>query len=619
MRGILIAVVLGVTALTFYSALWFKSEIIERDITDRVTANLNETGAEDIGIDVDGRHVTLSGVVYDAEAEAAHLETADATYGALGPIDGLTYLQDGGYILASKTESGITLQGTVPDEDTRAALLASAGEATDGAVEDQLVISGPAADWQNEASFGLGQLAGLSTGTVTAAAGAFALSGVADGDAGAVRDAVAGRDGWQAFVSSPQVTDNLSNEVARLSGNVAAQGDEISGLQADISELTSENAGLTQERDALGVELEELRASMTEGETDVAALREQLGAAQADVETRDATIADLTGQVSDAEGALAALRGEADGMTNQIAELETELANRQSALGSTDEQVAALNLSVGQLNDGLASRDAQIADLTEVVAARDTTIEGLNAEVAETQGQVETLTATVAERDATIEALNGTVAETQGQVETLTAQVAERDTTIEALNGDVADAQAEVDALAGRFATVEAQVSTLQADVQDRDTTIQDRDTTIAALRNQTPASSNIASNTAQCAAQASSVMEGTQINFQTATATIEDGSVEVLERLTGIALACVGEGVTVEVGGHTDNQGSDANNQALSEARAQAVVAFMAERGVPTDGLQAVGYGEGQPIADNGTAEGRAQNRRISFDWQTR
>jgi outer membrane protein OmpA-like peptidoglycan-associated protein len=44
-----------------------------------------------------------------------------------------------------------------------------------------------------------------------------------------------------------------------------------------------------------------------------------------------------------------------------------------------------------------------------------------------------------------------------------------------------------------------------------------------------------------------------------------------------------------------------------------------MTERGVPSDGLKAVGYGEAQPVADNKTAQGRAQNRRISFDWQAR
>ena len=622
MRGILIAITLGLTALTFYSALWFKSETIERDITKRVTENLNETGAKDIGIDVDGRHVTLSGIVYDADVEAAHLDTADTTYGALGPIDGLTYLPDGGYISASKTDTGITLRGTVPNEAARAGLLAAATEATDGAVDDQLTISGPVAGWQDEATFGMTQLAGLTTGTMTAAAGAYALSGVTDGDAAAVEGAVSERDGWQAFVSTPRVNADLSQEVGRLNGDiaelktsVAARDDTIAGLRTDINGLNTSVSDLTQERDTLGVELETLRASMTEGQTDAAALREQLAAAQTDIDTANGVIAERDGTITD-------LETQTDGLNGRISELETELANRQVDLGSTDQQVSALSLAVSGLNGDLAARDAEIAKLTGDVAARDDTIATLNGSLEDAQAQVTTLEEEVTERAV--------------EISDLTRVVVARNETIAAKDGAVADAQAKITALeqdvSARDATIgetETQIARLQTLIQERDTTIgeaetqvatlqtvvQQRDATIEALQNRTP----VTTNAAQCAAQASSVMEGSQINFRTATATIEDTSVELLERLTGIALACVGTDLTVEVGGHTDSQGTDANNQALSEARAQAVVAFMAERGVPADGLQAVGYGEAQPIADNATAEGRAQNRRISFDWQAR
>jgi len=80
-----------------------------------------------------------------------------------------------------------------------------------------------------------------------------------------------------------------------------------------------------------------------------------------------------------------------------------------------------------------------------------------------------------------------------------------------------------------------------------------------------------------------------------------------------------VGDNVSVEIGGHTDDRGSEESNQLLSEQRAQAVRDFMTARGVDTSGLTAVGYGEANPIADNETAEGQAANRRISFDWQAR
>ncbi|HZF25232.1 MAG TPA: OmpA family protein [Steroidobacteraceae bacterium] len=63
---------------------------------------------------------------------------------------------------------------------------------------------------------------------------------------------------------------------------------------------------------------------------------------------------------------------------------------------------------------------------------------------------------------------------------------------------------------------------------------------------------------------------------------------------------------------GHTDSSGSEAYNQHLSEARAKAVREYMVSMGIDASRLEARGYGESQPVADNATAEGRAQNRRV-------
>ena len=70
-----------------------------------------------------------------------------------------------------------------------------------------------------------------------------------------------------------------------------------------------------------------------------------------------------------------------------------------------------------------------------------------------------------------------------------------------------------------------------------------------------------------------------------------------------------------IEIGGHTDSQGSDEANLSLSTKRAQAVVDYLVLAGVADTRLQAKGYGESQPIADNSTKEGRATNRRTEFE----
>ena len=68
------------------------------------------------------------------------------------------------------------------------------------------------------------------------------------------------------------------------------------------------------------------------------------------------------------------------------------------------------------------------------------------------------------------------------------------------------------------------------------------------------------------------------------------------------------------EVQGHTDNQGSDAVNDPLSQQRAEAVVKALEGMGVDGFNLKAVGKGSHEPIADNSTEDGRAKNRRVEF-----
>jgi len=69
--------------------------------------------------------------------------------------------------------------------------------------------------------------------------------------------------------------------------------------------------------------------------------------------------------------------------------------------------------------------------------------------------------------------------------------------------------------------------------------------------------------------------------------------------------------GITIEIGGHTDNQGSAAHNQQLSENRAQSVMQYLVDNGISAERLSAKGYGQDNPVADNDTESGRAKNRR--------
>jgi OOP family OmpA-OmpF porin len=106
-------------------------------------------------------------------------------------------------------------------------------------------------------------------------------------------------------------------------------------------------------------------------------------------------------------------------------------------------------------------------------------------------------------------------------------------------------------------------------------------------------------------------------ITFVRGESRLTRSAVRLLDQLAALALHCIDEGgLQLEIGGHTDDVGNDADNLALSEERAAAVLSALARRGVEPDAMTTVGHGETRPIADNATEEGRAKNRRITFDW---
>lgn len=104
---------------------------------------------------------------------------------------------------------------------------------------------------------------------------------------------------------------------------------------------------------------------------------------------------------------------------------------------------------------------------------------------------------------------------------------------------------------------------------------------------------------------------------FVAGSARIEPEGVPQINRLAAIAVRCLNSSLmTLEIAVHTDSVGNDHGNLKLSQDRADALKAALLERGVRTAAVTSVGYGESAPVATNNSAEGRALNRRITFDW---
>jgi outer membrane protein W/outer membrane protein OmpA-like peptidoglycan-associated protein len=105
-----------------------------------------------------------------------------------------------------------------------------------------------------------------------------------------------------------------------------------------------------------------------------------------------------------------------------------------------------------------------------------------------------------------------------------------------------------------------------------------------------------------------------TGVTFETASAKLTPESSEQLARI--VAVLRLRPNSKTEIHGYTDNRGSDAYNQELSERRASSVVEYLVEHGIAGPGLSARGFGKANPVASNETAEGRAQNRRVTVEF---
>ena len=101
-------------------------------------------------------------------------------------------------------------------------------------------------------------------------------------------------------------------------------------------------------------------------------------------------------------------------------------------------------------------------------------------------------------------------------------------------------------------------------------------------------------------------------IEFESGKATLTPKGIAILDEMVAALLKLKDR--KVDIIGHTDNQGLRASNQGLSQARAEAVKAYLSSHGINSDLLSASGQGQDRPIASNDSPDGRARNRRIEF-----
>ncbi|NUQ29529.1 MAG: OmpA family protein [Acidobacteriaceae bacterium] len=107
-------------------------------------------------------------------------------------------------------------------------------------------------------------------------------------------------------------------------------------------------------------------------------------------------------------------------------------------------------------------------------------------------------------------------------------------------------------------------------------------------------------------------IVNMSDVLFDTGKYTLKPDTKVALAKVSGILMAY--PSLKVQVEGHTDSVGGDDYNQKLSENRASTVAGFLTTQGVPQDNVTAKGFGKARPVADNTTAQGRQQNRRVEL-----
>jgi outer membrane protein OmpA-like peptidoglycan-associated protein len=335
--------------------------------------------------------------------------------------------------------------------------------------------------------------------------------------------------------------------------------------QETYAKAVEENSSL---RAALA-ELEEKNSTLLSDLDGARTEKEQLELNLAALQATEAQTAELKAQDHALLESLTALQDELSESKKSASAFQSEAQAKAAEISLKSEKIAALEASITEL-ERVGEASAQKASELETA---------LNEKIA--SADVTAQTDVIAERDSAVKELAALKKENEEQAQVTTEMV-------ELVNA------------------MKSRMSELQADLSEQEDTI-------VALNASIQAPTVLPATICQARSDA---LTGA-ISFAGGATAISDQTAGLLNELTEVVSECLAQDVLLEIEGHTDNAGGVASNLLLSNGRANAVLAFLEENGIPSGSMRAVGYGASDPVADNATPEGRSQNERIVFDWE--
>lgn len=680
------------------AAVLIRGGPIEADLTARSSDSFDADGTPWASAVLDGRDAAISGTAPTIAARDAAISAAQRVWG-VRTVDssGLDVLPlaDPYRVTFTRTADALTVNGSFPTGETRAALLDSV-RADLGAlvlVDESALARGAPVGFDAQVSFAIAGLTALESGTITLEDGTLSVEGMTasvealDSELARLATPIDGLEIGDIALSSPIISPY----------NWRAQETESGVILSGYAPNEETRQRLVLEAEMMGSVTDEMQlgAGAPDGFADAAiALLTQM----VDLENASASISDveltLSGDASSsqnytsANAFLGTLPTGFDSISGRIAPpladpfvtslskagddltltgvLPDETARailRDSAesagLSLTDQASIARGspdgLQVGDVLSGLThaianltTAEASLTGSTLTITGTAATYQGaqtaeeafnalassmltVNADIEPGPASPFTFSALVGEEDIALSGFVPSEEKRQSILNDIAALFPARAVRDElnvaqgAPDGFEAMVQAGLRAL-GRLANGQLSLSDTQAELSGDALLLRSISQVEESVSAAAPASFSLSSDigmlsppaivdAAACQARFTSLLAGNSIRFATGNADIDALSYGLLDRLVRTLQSC--PDARVEIAGHTDAQGSDIANQALSEQRATSVLTYVRDAGIPANRLAAVGYGEASPIATNDTDEGRARNRRIEFTVQ--
>ena len=272
-------------------------------------------------------------------------------------------------------------------------------------------------------------------------------------------------------------------------------------------------------------------------------------------------------------------------LNQQLAELRQQLQSKEATLNETQ---AALESTHNQLN---ALREAQQALEGHLAETRD--------RLAESQTQAAQLTRQ-------LEAARAELAQTRRQLAATRERLAATENGLQGCRSELTRCSDDLARVQKLEAQMSERLTAAEIDLMSMEQAMRDDDGDgVPNARDRCPATPAGFSTDARGCLH----LELPGLRFSSGSARL---GWKARAQLDDLAARLRSLPLHLEVQGHTDNVGKPELNQALSQRRAEAVARYLIRRGVAPEALEPRGYGDTQPVADNTTPEGRAQNRRV-------